>query len=48
MVGMVTGTIDAAAALSDGSVTVEGDPGVLAALVGLVAPTDPDFDIVTP
>jgi alkyl sulfatase BDS1-like metallo-beta-lactamase superfamily hydrolase len=48
MVGMVTGTIDAAAALTDGSVTVEGDPGVLAALVGLVAPTDPDFDIVTP
>lgn len=48
LVGMVTGTIDAAAALTDGSVVVDGDPGVLAALVGLVAPTDPGFDIVTP
>jgi hypothetical protein len=27
---------------------VAGDPGVLGRLIGLLAPVDPDFDIVLP
>lgn len=48
LIGLVTGAVDLAAALGDGSVAVDGDPSVLARLVALVAPVDPDFDIVTP
>ena len=36
------------AALADGTVAVDGDPAVLGRLVALLAPVDPDFDIVTP
>jgi len=48
LIGTVTGTVDLAQALADGSITVDGDPAELAQLVGLLAPVDPDFDIVTP
>ena len=48
LIGLVTGTLDLAAALGDGTVTVEGDPAVLGRLVALLAPRDPDFAIVTP
>ncbi len=48
LIGLVTGTLDLAAALADGTVTVEGDPGVLGQLVSLLGPTDPGFAIVTP
>jgi len=48
LIGLVTGTLDLVAALSEGSVSVEGDAGRLAALVGLIAPVDPAFPIVTP
>jgi alkyl sulfatase BDS1-like metallo-beta-lactamase superfamily hydrolase len=48
LIGVVTGQLDLAAALADGSVEVDGDPSVLATLVALLAPVDPDFDIVTP
>jgi alkyl sulfatase BDS1-like metallo-beta-lactamase superfamily hydrolase len=48
LIGLVTGTLDIATAAGDGTVTVDGDPGVLARLVALLAPVDPDFDIVTP
>jgi alkyl sulfatase BDS1-like metallo-beta-lactamase superfamily hydrolase len=48
LLGLVTGTLDAPAALADGTVAVDGDAAVLARLVGLVAPVDPDFGIVTP
>ena len=40
--------LDLAAALGDGSVTVDGDPAELGSLVVLLAPVDPDFAIVTP
>jgi alkyl sulfatase BDS1-like metallo-beta-lactamase superfamily hydrolase len=48
LIGLVTGTIDLGAALADGTASVRGDTDVLATLIGLLAPVDPDFDIVTP
>ena len=48
LIGMVTGALDPAAALGDGTVVVDGDVGVLARLVGVLAEPDPDFDIVVP
>jgi alkyl sulfatase BDS1-like metallo-beta-lactamase superfamily hydrolase len=48
LIGAITGTVDLAQALADGVIAVDGDPAELAQLVGLLAPVDPDFDIVTP
>ena len=48
LIGLVTGTIQLADAMDDGTVTVKGDPGVLGRLVAVLAPVDPDFDIVVP
>ena len=48
LIGLVTGTLDFAAALADGTVTVDGDATSLARMVGLLAPVDPNFAIVTP
>ena len=48
LIGLVTGMLDLAAALGDGSVTVDGDPTELGSLVDLLAPVDPNFAIVTP
>lgn len=48
LIGLVTGQLDLGAALADGTVAIDGDPAVLVTLVGLLAPVDPDFDIVTP
>ena len=48
LIGLVTGTLDAAQALGDGTLTVQGDPGALGRLVALLAPVDPDFEIVVP
>ncbi|MEZ5144310.1 MAG: alkyl sulfatase dimerization domain-containing protein [Acidimicrobiales bacterium] len=48
LIGLVTGTLDLAAATADGTVAVDGDPGVLGRLVAVLAPVDPDFAIVTP
>ncbi len=48
LIGIVTRSIDALAAVADGSVVVDGDGSVLATLVGLVSSPDPDFAIVTP
>jgi len=48
LIGLVTGTLDITAAVGDGTVTIEGDPTVLGRLVALLAPVDPDFNIVTP
>lgn len=48
LIGLVVGAVDLAAALGEGTVKVDGDPTVLAQLVGLLAPVDPDFAIVTP
>jgi alkyl sulfatase BDS1-like metallo-beta-lactamase superfamily hydrolase len=48
LVGLITGSIDLVEALGDGTVTVDGDPAILGSLVGVVAPVDPDFAVVTP
>ena len=48
LIGVFTRTIDAAAALGDGSMVIDGDIGVLGRLVGLVASVDRDFPMVTP
>jgi alkyl sulfatase BDS1-like metallo-beta-lactamase superfamily hydrolase len=48
LIGLVTGQLDLAAALGDGTVQIDGDPGALVRLVGYVAAVDPDFNIVTP
>ena len=48
LIGLVTGTLDLDAAIGDGTVVVDGDPGVLGRLVAVLAPVDPDFDIVVP
>jgi alkyl sulfatase BDS1-like metallo-beta-lactamase superfamily hydrolase len=48
LIGLATRTLDIEAALGDGRVRIDGDPAVLGRLVGLLAPVDPDFGIVTP
>ncbi|MGZ8762927.1 MAG: alkyl sulfatase C-terminal domain-containing protein [Acidimicrobiia bacterium] len=48
LIALVTGTVDLTPAIADGSVTVDGDPTDLQRLVGLLAPVDPDFAVVTP
>lgn len=48
LIGLVTGSLDLATAIGDGTVAVDGDPGVLERLVAVLAPVDPDFSIVTP
>jgi alkyl sulfatase BDS1-like metallo-beta-lactamase superfamily hydrolase len=48
LIRLVMGELDLPAAIGDGTVTIEGDPSALENLVGLLAPVDPDFDIVTP
>ena len=48
LIGLVTGALDAEAAIADGTVQIDGDPSVFARLVGVLAEGDPDFAIVTP
>jgi len=48
LIGLITETVDLAAAIDQGIVTVDGNPGDLGLLVSLLAPVDPDFAIVTP
>jgi len=48
LIGLITGSLDLMAALGDGSVQVDGDPSVLAGLIGVVAEVDPGFNIVLP
>jgi len=48
LIGVVTGQLDLVTALGDGTVMVDGDPAVVAHLVGLLAPVDDRFNIVTP
>jgi alkyl sulfatase BDS1-like metallo-beta-lactamase superfamily hydrolase len=48
LIGLVTGALDLTAAISDGTVTVDGNPADLQRLVEMLAPVDPDFAIVTP
>jgi alkyl sulfatase BDS1-like metallo-beta-lactamase superfamily hydrolase len=48
LIAIVTGLLELAAALADGTVSVQGDPTQLQVLMGLVSPVDRDFAIVTP
>jgi alkyl sulfatase BDS1-like metallo-beta-lactamase superfamily hydrolase len=48
LLGLVTGATDVGRAVDEGVVSVEGDASVFDRLVALLAPADPDFDIVTP
>ena len=48
LIGLITQTVDLAAAIAQGTVIVDGNPGELGLLVSLLAPVDPDFAIVTP
>jgi alkyl sulfatase BDS1-like metallo-beta-lactamase superfamily hydrolase len=48
LIGLVTGSVDLAVALSEGTVACEGNPADLGRLVDLLAPVDPNFAIVTP
>jgi alkyl sulfatase BDS1-like metallo-beta-lactamase superfamily hydrolase len=48
LLGLLVRTVAMADALADGRVAIEGDPGTVATLVGVLAPVDPDFAIVTP
>ena len=46
--GLILGRVDMAKAVADGTVRIDGDAAVLGRLVGLLAPVDPGFAIVTP
>mgnify|MGYP006275221699 CR=1 FL=1 len=48
LVGIITRTLDMAAALGDGSVVIEGEAMDLLTLVGFIDPGSSDFAIVTP
>ncbi|NGP05180.1 MBL fold metallo-hydrolase [Rhodococcus sp. 14C212] len=48
LVGALTGQLDPATALADGTIAVTGDPTVAGRLFEVLAPVDPDFAIVTP
>jgi alkyl sulfatase BDS1-like metallo-beta-lactamase superfamily hydrolase len=48
LIAIVTGQLELAAALADGTLSVQGDPTLLQGLMGLVSPVDRDFAIVTP
>ena len=48
LIKLVLGMQELPAAIASGAVTVEGDPRELERLVGVLAPLDPDFAIVTP
>ena len=46
--GLLLSGMDLTAAIADGTVTVDGDPAILADLAGYLQASDPDFTIVTP
>ncbi|QIX50498.1 alkyl sulfatase dimerization domain-containing protein [Rhodococcus sp. DMU1] len=48
LIGALTGQLDPATALADGTIAVTGDPTVAGRLFEVLAPVDPDFAIVTP
>ncbi len=48
LIGLMTGRVDFPAALADGTIAIDGDPGDLARLVAVLAPVDHNFPIVTP
>jgi len=48
LIGIAAQAVDLPAALADGQVAIEGDPGDVARLIGAVGDVDPNFPIVTP
>jgi alkyl sulfatase BDS1-like metallo-beta-lactamase superfamily hydrolase len=48
LIGVIIGRLELASAVGDGTITIDGDPAAIANLVGLLAPVDPKFNIVTP
>ena len=48
LIGIAAQAVDLPAALADGQVAIEGDPGDVARLMGAVGDVDPNFPIVTP
>jgi alkyl sulfatase BDS1-like metallo-beta-lactamase superfamily hydrolase len=48
LIGLVTGTLDLAGALTAGDVRLDGDPDDVGRLMAVVGDVDPDFPIVTP
>ena len=48
LIGIAAQAVDLPAALADGQVAIEGDPGDVARLMAAVGDVDPDFPIVTP
>ncbi|MGV9732598.1 alkyl/aryl-sulfatase [Rhodococcus aetherivorans] len=48
LIGALTGQLDPATALADGTIAVTGDPTVAGRLFEVLAPVDPEFAIVTP
>jgi alkyl sulfatase BDS1-like metallo-beta-lactamase superfamily hydrolase len=48
LTGLLTGTADPAGLVASGAVSIDGDPGVLTRLQGVIGDVDPNFAIVTP
>ena len=48
LLGLLGGQLDLTEKLGAGSISVAGDPAVLAKLTGLLDSNDPDFSIATP
>ena len=48
LIGLLTGQLDLASAITDEIIAVDGDPNELGRLTEVLAPVDPDFAIVTP
>ena len=48
LIRLLSGMLDLEGAVTDGTVMVDGDPADLGTLIGLLAPVDPNFPIVTP
>jgi alkyl sulfatase BDS1-like metallo-beta-lactamase superfamily hydrolase len=48
LIGVIIGRLELASAVGDGTITIDGDPAAIANLVGLLAPVDSKFNIVTP
>jgi len=48
LIGLMTGRVDFPAALADGTIVIEGDPGDLVRLVSVLGKVERNFPIVTP
>jgi alkyl sulfatase BDS1-like metallo-beta-lactamase superfamily hydrolase len=48
LIGLFTGRVDFAAALTDGTIVLDGDPAALGTLVSVIGKTERNFPIVTP